>query len=200
MREADVRRALATRIASDHSADPTTRIIHEFALSQSGARIDVAAVNGRLMGWEIKTAADTLVRLERQSQAYSRIFDNVWLVADERHIDSALGIIPDWWGVLRVTTARDACRIISVRPSRLNRKVDLAALVQLLWRSEVMQALQNLNLSAGLEHAPRRELWKALACAAPKHVSATNLRTIVRETLKSREGWRVDQRHTSGDD
>lgn len=47
----------------------------------------VLVVNGRLTGWEIKTAADSLVRLPHQQRAYSEVFDRVWLAADRRHIE-----------------------------------------------------------------------------------------------------------------
>ncbi len=192
MREADVRLALVERLLREHAAERQTRIVHELSLCQAEARIDVAVVNGRLTGWEIKTAADTLGRLPAQEPVYSRVFDRVWLAADARHIDRALGLIPAWWGVVRVGESGGACRLTHVRPSRLNPDVDLGSLVRLLWREEVWEELSALGLTAGLERAPRRVLWQRLAEAVPRSASKAALKRRVRDRLRVREGWRAD--------
>jgi hypothetical protein len=192
VREADVRVALGVLIKREHSAEEDTRVIPELDLCQASARIDLAVVNGRMIGWEIKSAQDTLARLPRQSEVYSRIFDRVWLVAAPRHIGPAMDTLPPWWGVMEATTdgSPGACRLRVIRPSRLNRGVDPGSLVRLLWRDEVLDELRRLGLVQGLERAPRRELWCALAAATPRRISVAQLRARVRERLKIREGWR----------
>jgi hypothetical protein len=190
MRESDVRTAIAER--AQRSPDPTL-LINEMALCQAEARIDVAFVQPqRLVGWEIKTKADRLTRLNSQEAVYSRVFDRVWLAADVRHLDQALAVVPRWWGVMRVEDRAGTCRLVQVRPSRLNRAVDLHSLVCLLWRDETLAELQSLNLSSGVERTPRRELWGRLAAAAPRRVSPAALRRRVRLRIMARTDWRVD--------
>jgi len=196
--EATVRAAVEARAVVD-AHDRDTRIVHELALCQAEARVDVAAVNGRLVGWEIKTRADTLTRLPRQQDVYSRVFDRVWLVADDRHIEPALAMIPSWWGVMRIRDQAGACRLTLVRPSRLNRSVDVHSLVRLLWRAEALAELEALGLATGLGRSPRRVVWERLAYAVPKHISRARLQERVLERLIDRDGWRVDRRRTSGD-
>ena len=176
-----------------------TLVVHELGLCQAEARVDLAAVNGLLVGWEIKTRADTLARLPRQQEVYSRVFDRVWLVADERHIEPALAMIPLWWGVMRVREKADACCLTVVRRSRINREVDPFSLVRLLWRAEALEELEALGLAEGLGRVPRRVLWERLASAVPKKTSRAMLQQRVRVRLKTREGWRVDRPRTSGD-
>lgn len=200
VREATVRAAVEARAAASDSHPGETLVIHELALCQAEARVDVAAVNGLLVGWEIKTERDTLARLPRQQEVYSRVFDRVWLAADERHIETALQLIPDWWGVMRIRGTHDKCRLVTVRPSRMNRSVDTSSVVRLLWRNEVLEELTLLGLADGLLRAPRRVLWARLASAVPKHLSRRQLQARVRTRLKSREGWRVDRQRTSDDD
>ncbi len=190
VREDEVREALGQVIEREHTADGGTRVIPELNLCQASARIDLAVINGRMIGWEIKTDADTLARLPRQQEVYSRIFDTVWLVAAPRHVMPAIEQVPDWWGVMAVHGDGGAARLRVVRRSRLNRTVDAHSIVRLLWRSEVLDELARLDLQAGLQRAPRRELWEALATAAPRHISHAQLRARVRERLKNREGWR----------
>jgi hypothetical protein len=196
MQEAQVRAAVVDRVNARHDVGGDTRVVHELDLCQSQARIDVAVINGRLTGWEIKTAADTLHRLPRQEAVYSRIFDRVWLAADDRHIAPAMSLIPEWWGVLRITEARGKCRLVRVRDARLNRAVELPFLVRLLWRSEALAELDDLGLAEGLSRAPRRLLWEALAGASPRHISRTELQRRVRARVRDREGWRVDAPRT----
>lgn len=196
VREAEVSAVLQRRLR-ENIGYAGSRIIPELNLCQSKARIDLAAVNSRLLGWEIKTAADTLDRLPGQQEVYSRIFDRLWLVADPRHLERGIDLIPDWWGVLAISERRGQCRLIEVRRSRINRDVDLKSLVRMLWREEVLLELEALSLASGLQRAPRRELWETLANAAPKHISPTRLRHRVRIRLKDRQGWRLDELRTS---
>lgn len=194
MREAEVRDAVVSRLRSQHPDERQTRIVHELSLCQAEARIDLAVVNGRLTGWEIKTAADTLARLPVQEPVYSRVFDRVWLAADARHLDGAVGLIPPWWGIVRVTERDGACRLVQVRRSRLNPNVDLGSLVRLLWREEALAELSALGLAGGLDRAPRRVLWQRLADAVPRRASKAQIQRRVRERLRDREGWRAERR------
>lgn len=192
MLEAEVRAAVEERLVAEHRRDPGTRVVHELGMTQAGARIDLAVVNGRLTGWEIKTVADTLARLPHQQEAYSRVFDRVWLVADGRHLDRALTVVPPWWGVARADPSDRGCVLRVVRTSRLNRQVDPRSLVRLLWRDETLGELVALGADRGLAGAPRTILWDALADAVPAgRLTLPRLKSRVRARLRSREGWRA---------
>lgn len=194
VREAEVRAAIAAWATSPVENDPPL-LVPEMALCQAEARIDLAVVgDARLIGWEIKTRTDRLARLPRQQQVYSKVFDRMWLAADERHIERALAVIPNWWGVVRVDDRDGECHLTQLRASRLNRDVDLYSLVRLLWRDEVLSELVALDLAEGRTRTPKRELWVALANAAPRHISASRLRGRVRARLMARGDWRVDER------
>lgn len=197
VRESDVRTAIAARVTSSGGMK---RVVPELALCKAEARIDVAVVEpARLVGWEIKTEMDGLRRLPRQEEVYSRIFDRVWLAAHARHLPAALNLVPEWWGVVRIEEHSTSCRLVQVRPSRLNRSIDLHALTCLLWRDEVLGELESLGIADGLARAPKRDLWDALASAAPRRVSPTQLRRRIRVRLITRRGWRPDEQQMSGD-
>jgi hypothetical protein len=198
-REAEVRAAVQRREAGRGGTEHA-RFIAELGVCQAAARIDLAAVHSRLVGWEIKTAHDSLARLPGQEAVYSRVFDRVWLVADRRHIDKALDLIPSWWGVLEIREVAGTCSLREVRRSRLNRQVDLESFVKLLWRQEAFEELQLLDLAGGLQRAPKSVLWHALAGAAPHRISAAELQSRVRGRLKERRGWRFDEPHKSSGD
>ena len=60
----------------------------------------MAAVNGVMHGFEIKSDIDSLARLPHQTELYSSVFDKITLVVGATHLYHAFNIIPDWWGVL----------------------------------------------------------------------------------------------------
>ena len=69
MRDIDVRTVLAAEVARRYKGDADTLIIHELGVCSGDARIDLAVVNGKLHGYEIKSDADTLKRLPAQAEA-----------------------------------------------------------------------------------------------------------------------------------
>lgn len=66
---------------------PRPLIASEYCIGSTGVRADlvVASATRELIGIEIKSASDTLTRLERQLDAYTEYFDRVIVVAAQRH-------------------------------------------------------------------------------------------------------------------
>jgi len=188
MREIDVRRALyKSEIRRIVESDPSSLVVDELGVMEGKYRIDVAVINGRLHGYEIKSAADNLDRLAAQQASYSQIFDRMTLVADERHVEEALKIIPSWWGLIAVSVKDGTPFLNEIWPSRQNCSMDPAALCQLLWRQEALEILSALGLAAGVRNGSRKLMWKLLAAV----LSLDELRVAVSNKLKTRTEWRV---------
>jgi len=185
MREGEIRKALHDRLRA-RNPDPRTLIVDELAVCMGVARVDVAVVNGSLQGYEIKSEQDTLDRLPGQATAYSRVFETVTLVSTERHLDRIRGLVPAWWGLWEPRNYGTRIGFRCVRRASHNPEVEPGAMVQLLWRDEVLDELEGLGRAAGVRSKPKRALWKRLA----ESVSPTRLAMIVRHRLKSRRGWR----------
>lgn len=196
MRDPDIRAALHSRLEARHGGDSETRIVDELGVLMGGSRVDLAVINGKLEGFEIKSERDRLVRLPRQAEAYSRVFDRMTVVCSERHAAGVAACVPDWWGIEVVHLVKDRPRIVRRRAARANPGVDPNAVVQLLWRAEVIDELDRLDRADGLRSKPRRILWDALAEALP----ARTLRAVVRDRLRAREDWRVVARPRLDDD
>lgn len=194
LRDQDIRTALHARLEAQHKGDPTTRVVDELGILTGDCRIDVAVINGRLEGFEIKSERDTLDRLPRQAEAYGRVFDRVTLVCGERHLERIRQCVPGWWGIAVAQAADNNVRIVGKRPARANPSVEPVAVVQLLWRDETLAALEALGRADGLRSKPRRILWAALAGSLPQ----TKLRALVRDQLRTREGWRAGNQQLQG--
>ena len=178
-REALVKAALQRQLSQTEDDDALIR--PELGLL-GAARIDVAVVNGSLVGYEIKSSADRLDRLPGQATVYGRVFDRVVLVCDQRHLVRARGMIPAWWGVWRVDGDAEAIRFGRVKAGRVNPSVDALAVAQLLWRDEALMLLEMRGLADGLRTATRWALWAELADRLPRQ----ELQVAVREQLKAR--------------
>lgn len=186
MRDIDVRLALRRQRLSRFLAEPGTLVVEEMGLCQGDSRIDVAVINGSLHGYEIKSASDTLERLEQQAERYGYVFDRLTLVASKNHLDAATGKLPDWWGIAVAEEGPQGVMIRDIRPSRINVYQSAYHVAQLLWRDEALEVLEIAGKAKGLKTKARSEIWSALAVAIP----LKTLRSKVRERLKARTGWR----------
>lgn len=173
MTEAEVRESLRLELLS--SAPATAEAVYEFWVPQSNERADIAVIGIRLDGFEIKTEQDTLKRLPRQADAYSRVFDRCHAVLACRHVDRALDILPPWWGVQVIG---DELSFSTLRLAEPNDAVDPETLVRLLWRDEAYGALCDIGETPD-PRTGRFRLWEMLLAV----LDVEGLKRVVRDTL-----------------
>ncbi len=182
IRDAEVRPALRRYLQQEESAYSNTLVIEELGLCQGQARIDLLTVSGVLHGYEIKSNRDRLTRLASQAATYSRVLDRVTLVVCPRHVEAALQLVPNWWGVLLVRGSVEAISLDQIRPADENPDQDPRALVELLWRAEALELLAHHNAAAGVRSKPRPAVWDRVC----EVLDVTEIRSEVRHRLKTR--------------
>lgn len=181
--EAAVRTALRQRVLAETTG--ATDAVDEFWVPSSHVRADLAVIGRCMDGFEIKTERDTLRRLPRQVEAYSRLFDRCTAVVAEKHADPVVGMLPDWWGITTVHV-NGSVMFNKVREPRANRHVDPEIIVRLLWREEVLLTLVTLGVEPDPK-ASRHTLWHTLL----NSVSLVQLRRAVRLALINRDPARA---------
>ena len=72
--------------------DSTAVVVDEMGLSAHAARIDIGVINGKMVGYEIKSDRDNLDRLPRQLAIYNQIFDLVTIVLNDWISEHGKGI------------------------------------------------------------------------------------------------------------
>lgn len=184
--DAVIRSGLISRMEQDYADDLDTLIIQEMGICQGDVRIDVAVINGFLHGFEIKSDRDSLIRLPRQIEFYSKCLERATIVTSPRHMKAVLDIAPRWWGVIEVSMENSLC-FKQVRHSRCNPAIDLFSVVRLLWRNEVLDLLKERGFGRGLSAKTRFELWEMLV----EVVKRKQLLQDVRKKLKQRQNWRA---------
>ena len=157
-----------------------TVVLDELGLCQGDVRVDVAAVNGELAGFEIKSPADSLARWPKQRRIYSKVVDRAWLVAPDQTLAAANA--PDWWGLIRIVETGDRLGLRVVREALVNPSPDPYSIACLLWRDEAIKALEEFGLDRGVRTKGRKLIWQRLADQLP----LDDLRRAVRGALKVR--------------
>lgn len=165
IRENEIRVALLEYTSARAQGESVIR--EEFQIERGGARIDLAVIGEKLVGYEIKSELDTFARFSNQIHAYNRVFDEIYLVCGQMQAMQALELIPSWWGVL--VAERLACGGVKLTPARVvsvNPYQDPFSLASLLWKDEVLAVLVSED-----QDAPKRSssyaLWDHMARALP---------------------------------
>jgi hypothetical protein len=174
--DSDIRAALKRYV--QHS-DPAAAVFEELPLARGNGRADVAAINGSLTGYEIKSERDSLSRLRRQIPLYDLVFDYSYVVVASRHLESVDRLLPPYWGIYCATRHDRQTVLRHIRRSKRNTMTSAAAVVRLMWKTEIVRFLRN-----NVDHQASgsiRDLWGVMECLPPKQ-----LRKAAREALRAR--------------
>jgi hypothetical protein len=178
LRDSDIRVRLADWILERHAAEPDTKILHELQIPRPSARVDLAVVNGRLTGFEIKSDCDSSARLGRQAMSFSQVFERMTLVTTSRHACSLPSKVPEWWEVVVFDRHKFHVR----RRGRQNKNVDEVKLLHLLTKTELFEVEQLAGAGGGSKARLKEDVIGSIAGFASK----SRIRATVRQVLKNR--------------
>lgn len=177
--ETEIRIALLKQLARRAK---TSSVQEELRIEQGSSRIDVAVIGKRLVGYEIKSDADTFQRFSNQIHSYNRVFDEIILVCGPKHIDAAQIVIPSWWGLIAAQrSAKGGVVLKKVRGAGTNAKQDPFSLASLLWKEEALELLDDMA-TPGSKRASSDVLWEQIALTLP----LAAIKSFVKETLVKR--------------
>jgi hypothetical protein len=159
-RDSDVRVHLHEYLRREVVKDKDAVVIDELTLQRKDGRIDVAVVDSRLRGYEIKSEADKLTRLTRQTKIYGKVFDQLSVVVDDRHLQHVVKEVPEFWGLYLWLPETG---IGVVREPSQNPEVHKLSLAQLLWRDTALSLLKEHNAHKGMASKPKWRLWPCVA-------------------------------------
>ena len=114
------------------------RIIEENTVGSSRADI-VMITNDILTGVEIKSDADTYVRLSGQVKDYDRYFDKNIVVVGTTHALHIEEHVPPYWGIITVEEVEGVLDFYILRQPDNNPKVKLKKKLSILWRPELFE-------------------------------------------------------------
>ncbi len=187
--DADIREVLHCNLNTKYGSDNDTIILDELVVCHGKARVDVAVINGSMIGYEIKSEKDTLDRLPNQINAYNKVFDNISIVIGNNHAEEVQSMVPEWWGIyIASSDDNNIVRIDSVRPPKQNETIDAFELVKFLLRPELLELIDHYGLEKRLKRIPKFKIWPNIV----ENVPFKELKDYVRICLKSRRTSIVD--------
>lgn len=93
--EVDLKSTVLNYLIDKGRVSASSTLINELTLNKFARRVDLAIVNNaKTYAFEIKSASDTLDRLEGQIEKYLNYFDKVVVVAAPKHIQKTIAIVP----------------------------------------------------------------------------------------------------------
>jgi hypothetical protein len=194
MRDWEIKQLFREKIfAKTKEDDPSSFLVEEMEVCRGDARIDVAVINGRISGYEIKSSLDDLRRLPNQITLYSQVLDLISIVVTEDHLREVQELIPEWWGIITIVEGNQ--RFVVLREPSENPSIDPLSVASLLWRDEALSILSNHGLDNGIRSKPREVLWKRLTS-----LPLPELQAEVRTKLRARgANWQSDPPQMSND-
>ena len=119
------------------------RILEEKTIGKS--RADVVMVTPEsLYGIEIKSDADTYVRLGKQVKDYNLFYDYNYVAVGTSHALHVEEHIPEWWGIITVEQAETMVDFYILRRPAKNPEMNWKNKLSILWRPELAH-IQELN-------------------------------------------------------
>lgn len=119
------------------------RILEEKTIGKSRADV-VMVMPESLYGIEIKSDADTYVRLGKQVKDYNLFYDYNYVAVGTSHALHVEEHIPEWWGIITVEQAETMVDFYILRRPAKNPEMNWKKKLSILWRPELAH-IQKLN-------------------------------------------------------
>lgn len=191
MRDYIVRAAFHNSVLKSEHQDNDTLVMDELGLNNGRVRADIAVLNGKLVGYEIKADKDNLLRLASQVVAYSEIFEQAFIITGNKHFEKVLKLVPEWWGVYLVEPGLDKMyEFFRFRPAEFNTQRNAISIARLLWKAELV-SLFEVELECKVKHHWGKDRLNQLLAET---VDTETLGKMVLKVLKNRSGWKTDQK------
>ncbi|MFL4368310.1 sce7726 family protein, partial [Enterobacter asburiae] len=98
--EKEIKVAILNHLIEHSTITKNTTIINELVIDSFSRRADLVVINNnKLIAFEIKSEADSLVRLTGQVEKYLFYFDKIIVVSTKKHIDKIVENVPDRVGL-----------------------------------------------------------------------------------------------------
>lgn len=188
--DADIRRVLFNSffMEKEYIEEPDTVIINELDVCAGVSRADIAVVNGKLHGYEIKSKQDNLERLPSQIESYNRVFNTMTIVTYKSHLDKVKSIVPKWWGIKCVDEKNEEVVLKNIRKPKENNNINIQNVAMLLWKDEMLDLLLNYSsIIKGYKNKTRYELSYMIQ----QNIDENIVQEYVRNVLKNRINWKA---------
>ncbi|WP_313799062.1 sce7726 family protein [Cytobacillus sp.] len=119
--------------------------ISTFELNVGSSRLDIGRINGKSIAYEIKTELDTLDKLEKQINDYSKVFEYIYIIIHPCHYKKTIEMIPNYCGIITYNLSKNSCRFHFKKKALKNNYIDPKEQIITLTKKELNWALKQLG-------------------------------------------------------
>jgi hypothetical protein len=154
--------------------------ITTFELNVGSSRLDIGRINGKSIAYEIKTELDTLDKLEKQLNDYSKVFEYIYVITHPCHYKKTLTIIPDHCGIITYNLHKNNCKFSFKKKAEKNNQIQPKDQLAILSKKELNWILKQLGETIiPTERSAKEELILG-------KYSSRKINTLFKRALKKR--------------
>jgi hypothetical protein len=162
-----IRQALIASLTKRAKAPRAT--LEEVQVCNGSAIADVVAIYKNMHCYEIKGETDSVSRVSHQAQFYNQAFPLVSLVTTTNHLNRAIAILPQYWGIIVAGGSPDGKVVLRyVRRASRNPQYRPEVALQSLWRSELVRLPGTEGV--GLEKMNKKKIAELVVATVPKKI------------------------------
>jgi len=171
--EADIKALVLNKLRGQGLIDPSSIIMSELTVGNFSRRVDLAVyANSRLLGFEIKSEADSLSRVNGQINKYLEYFDKVIVVTDKKFTSKLSETLPEAVGLWELSGPEN---LKVIHGGKYQKRIDKSKLIDLMDTVDMAKLATKLSIKS---EKNRRELTQSLL-----NKSYKNLREGVQQSL-----------------
>lgn len=187
IREPQLKAAVIDALFRHQMIDDDAVVISEMPMPHGDRRADLVLANGKLIGFELKSAADRTVRLAAQADAFLAQLEGLVVVVDERHLEDAERLLPLAAGIFTSCVVGDEISIEIHRKMRV-RVLDRHASVRLMHASDLQKLARQHDLPT--QSTSRYGLELAVECLPPAVIRRAAIDSVKRRYRSYFEAFR----------
>lgn len=161
------------------------RILEEKTMGRSRADI-VMVTPENLCGIEIKSDADTYVRLAGQVKDYDNYYDRNIIVVGSSHALHVEEHVPEYWGIITVEDTGEGLDFYMLRSARDNPKKNMKRKLSFLWRPELFEIQTKMDMPKYKDKSKDFVIEK-VASLIPDRISEEELNSLISSILFERD-------------
>lgn len=150
LNDVDIRPALISWL-NQKNIQPIS-ILSELTIADGQARPDIVALYTFTHCFEIKGDNDRIERVVKQASYYHTTFKKNTLITTKKHLDKALKILPEFWGVILVSFLHGQIIFKYIRKASYNTKYNMQMAAKILWKIELQALLREKQVHYNSRH------------------------------------------------
>ena len=170
------------------------RFFEELCIGKSRADAILVREN-KIVGFEIKSDKDNLLRLEAQMKDYTRFCDECYIVTGDKHLEEIPLVVPEFYGIIRIyLDEEEQARLEVVREAtkdpKESKRRKIKHQMSLLWRTEITR-IAKANKVKPISKKSKPKIAMMLA----DNMEHDDLRRAICEELMERDYSLYEEKH-----